>query len=719
MSAMLKGVSVADISDGDGATCADFLLSLGAEARQDPGGADIVICGVRSTHSPADLASRSEAQIIVDITPFGRAGPYGAYAASELVCSAMGGTLRACGYADRAPVKEAGDACWFHANAMAAAGAMFALNERDRTGKGQVVDVSVQEVAASRMTNGLLSWQFDKRLLQRSGPAINYGIAAVRCIWDLADGWVFHSLMTGKFGAPANKALSDWMDERGAENPMREVDWLKYDRSALPADTRAIWEKAIAAFFRTLTRAEVAEEGRRRGINATVVNEPGDLLEDRHLAAREFFEDRDVGGRRMRVPRRFVRDVAPKASTARPPRAQPPQADERANAGPLAGLRVLDFSWALVGGFTTKALGDFGAQVVKVESSLRPCLSRLDVQVKASQRGNFDDKPWFAHMNTSKLGLQLNLKQPEARAILDRLVDWADIVVENFSPGTMASLGLDYETLSKRRPDIIMVSGSVYGQTGPLAKEWGVDGTGAALSGRLALTGWPDRTPISPSAVPYGDVILPPLMAAAAIAAVHARRTSGLGRHIDASMYEACARQMAPQLIAAQLGQRQVRSGNRDSAMFHQGVYPCAGDDRWIAISLPDEASWRRLSSMIGADAASPEARDDIISAWTARHEAHQLMRELQAQGMAAGVAQDASELFADEALAQRGFLQMLDHALLGAFQHQATPISLSRNARPMYPAPRLGEHSEHVCREILGMSDSEIAACRAANVFV
>lgn len=714
MSALLQGVALADVSDGDGAVCAEFLLSLGAAVRADVGGADIVICGKRSPRTPADLAAQSSAQIIVDITPFGRVGAYADYAASELVCSAMGGTLRACGYADRAPVKEAGDACWFHANAMAAAGAMFALNERDHSGKGQIVDVSVQEVAASRMTNGLLSWQFDQRLLPRSGPAINYGIAAVRCIWDLADGWVFHSLMTGKFGAPANKALSDWMDERGAENPMRDVDWLKYDRSALPADTRAVWEAAMSTFFKTLTRAEIATEGRRRGINATAANEPLDLLEDRHLAAREFFEDRSVRGRTVRAPRRFVRDVEPQATQAPAARAvtQP-------NAGPLAGIRVLDFSWALVGSFTTKALGDFGAQVVKVESSLRPCLSRLDVQVKASQRGNFDDKPWFAHKNTSKLGVQLNLKQPEARAIVDRLVEWADVIVENFSPGTMASLGLDYETLSKRRPDIIMVSGSVYGQTGPLAKEWGVDGTGAALSGRLALTGWPDRTPISPSAVPYGDVILPPLMAAAAVAAVHARRKSGLGRHIDASMYEACARQMAPQLIAAQLGEPQVRDGNRDAGVFHQGVYPAAGDGRWIAISLPDEAAWTKFAGLTGVAGASADERDDAIATWTASREAHQMMHELQAQGIAAGVVQDASELFADETLTQRGLLQMLDHKLLGPFQHQVTPISLSRSERPAFSAPRLGEHSDHVCREILGMSDDEIAAARAANVFV
>lgn len=715
MTTLLDGLSLLDQSEGDAEVCARFLESLGAARCDDLERADIVLTGIRSAETPAALAARYKRAIIVDVTPFGRDGPYAEYRGSELVCSAMSGALRACGYPDRAPVKEAGDACWFHANAMAAAGAMFALNVRDETGEGQIVDVSVQEVAASRMTNGILAWQFDKRLLLRAGPATNYGVATVRCVWDLADGFVFHSLMTGKFGAPANQALSDWMTERGADNPMRDVDWQRYDRSALPAETRAVWEAAIAAFFKTLTKAEIASDGRRRGINATPANEPADVVKDEHLRAREFFEPMRSAGCSALAPRRFVRVVEPPAANAVPR----PSARRAEGRGPLAGIRVLDFSWALVGSFTTKALGDFGAQVVKVESSLRPCLSRLDVQVSASKRGEFDDKPWFAHLNTSKLGLKLNLKRPESRAVLDRLVDWADIVVENFSPGTMKSLGLDYATLSARRPDLIMVSGSVYGQTGPLAREWGVDGTGAALSGRLALTGWPDRTPIPPSAVPYGDVILPPMMVAAAIAAVHARRKTGLGRHIDASMYEACAQQMAPQLLASQLGASPRRDGNRDPGVLCQGVYPCDGDDRWIAISAATEAERAALARIVGSSATDSDTLDADIAAWSGAREAHRAMRDLQEAGIAAGVVQDASEVIADPQLRQRGFLQQLDHALLGAFEHQATPISLSRSERPIYAPPRLGEHDDYVCRTLLGMSEADIEALCAADVFV
>src|SRR6185312_4114895 len=132
--------------------------------------------------------------------------------------------------------------------------------------------------------------------------------------------------------------------------------------------------------------------------------------------------------------------------------------------------------------------------------------------------------------------LSLDMKQAASREVLDPLIDWADVVVENFSPGTMAKLGLDFESLRARRPGLIMVSGSVFGQTGPFAREWGVDGTGVALSGRTYLTGWPDRGPVIPGAVPFGDVIVPYVMAAATAAALQARRETGRGCHIDAAM---------------------------------------------------------------------------------------------------------------------------------------------------------------------------------------
>jgi crotonobetainyl-CoA:carnitine CoA-transferase CaiB-like acyl-CoA transferase len=263
--------------------------------------------------SRAQIEAANPRLIHVSVSTFGSRGPRRHWRGSELVASAMGGVLRLVGDVDRPPVKEALDACGFHADMVAAVGALAALADRRRSGVGQHVDVATQEVAFSRNVNGVLVWQFDRQLLGRAGGALNYGRATVRCIWALRDGYCFHSLMTGRFGAPANQGLSDWMDECRADNPLAGVDWNTYNRSTLDPATRARWESAIAAFFETRTRAEIAGEGQRRGINATVVAAPADVRADPHLEARGFWRDTPAG----REPGRFLR-VLPAAQPSLP-----------------------------------------------------------------------------------------------------------------------------------------------------------------------------------------------------------------------------------------------------------------------------------------------------------------------------------------------------------------------------------------------------------------
>jgi benzylsuccinate CoA-transferase BbsF subunit len=398
--------------------------------------------------------------------------------------------------------------------------------------------------------------------------------------------------------------------------------------------------------------------------------------------------------------------------------------------GPLAGVKVLDFTWALVGALTTKQLADHGATVIKIESMSRPCMTRFIKQVSASDRKNPNDKPWFSNLNTSKQSFTLNLKQPRAAEVLDRFIDWADVVTENFSPGTMARLGLDYESLREKRADIIMASGSVYGQSGPLAQLPGIDSTGAAVSGRIDLTGWPDRTPAMPG-VPYGDVVLPMFMAAAVAAALDYRRRTGRGVHIDASMYEILAQQLVYPLVQSQLAcPRPDRQGNRSEYALFQGVFPCTGQDSWIALTLFDRADWRRFTELVGG--AWPEAADlstmsndaieDLeskVSKITADWDAQKLMDGLQGVGIAAGVVEDVDEVLADAQLAHRQVLQDIDHRYLGTFGHQVPPYRLSRTPFNMSGAPEIGQQTDEVCRDILGYSETEISELRDAGVFV
>jgi crotonobetainyl-CoA:carnitine CoA-transferase CaiB-like acyl-CoA transferase len=718
---LLDGTRVLAWQDAHDSPLARFLRELGADVSrydaalqaQDLVDADLLLENLGLARidetglSRAAIEAANPRLIHVSVSTFCSTGPRRGWRGSELVASATGGILRLVGDVDRPPVKEALDACGFHADMVAAVGALAALAERRRSGLGQHVDVSTQEVAFSRNVNGVLVWQFDRRLLGRAGGALNYGRATVRCIWALKDGYCFHSLMTGRFGAPANQGLSDWMDACGADNPLAGVDWLTYNRSTLDAGTRARWESAIEAFFRTRTRADIDGEGRRRGINATVVAAPADVLADPHLEARGFWRDTPSG----REPGRFLRVV--RASQAASPAVERRVDNSR---GPLSGVRILDFSWALVGSITTKTLGDLGAEVIKLESRTRPCLSRLDVQVNASRAGNFDDKPWFSHLNTSKRSLALDLKQPASREVLDPLIDWADVVVENFSPGTLEKLGLDYAHLAARNPGLIMVSGSVFGQTGPLARSWGVDGTGAALSGRTFLTGWPDRDPVIPSAAPYGDVILPYAMAASVIAALEHRAAHQRGCHIDASMYELCVQQMRDAFLR---GASATRSGNADARVFHQGVYATRDAERWIAVTFHTQRQWQafaRSAQLADADAATRAA---ALAAWCAARPEDVAVEFLQSLHIAAGAVQDVSDLVErDPQIRARGSLVALRHPLLGEFGHMRTPIDFSRSRGAPFRAPSMGEHDRHIAREICGLPDSRVAELEQLGVF-
>jgi crotonobetainyl-CoA:carnitine CoA-transferase CaiB-like acyl-CoA transferase len=718
---LLDGTRVLAWREAHESPLARFLRDLGAEVQrcdrplrdQDLAAADLLVENLGLARigeigrSRAQIEAANPRLVHVSVSTFGSHGPRRGWRGSELVASAMGGILRLCGDVDRPPVKEALDACGFHADMVAAVGALAALAERRHSGLGQHVDVSTQEVAFSRNVNGVLVWQFDRRLLGRAGGALNYGRATVRCIWALQDGYCFHSLMTGRFGAPANQGLSDWMDACGADNPLANVDWNTYNRSTLDAATRERWESAIAAFFRTRTRAEIDAEGRRRGINATVVATPADVLADPHLEARGFWRDAPGG----REPGRFLR-VQPASQPSRPPGVR--VIDGRR--GPLSGLRVLDFSWALVGSITTKTLGDLGADVIKLESRTRPCLSRLDVQVNASRAGNLDDKPWFSHLNTSKYSVSLDLKHPRSRELLDPLIDWADVVVENFSPGTLEKLGLDYARLAARNPGLIMVSGSVYGQTGPLARSWGVDGTGAALSGRTYLTGWPDRDPVIPSAAPYGDVILPFAMAAAVIAALEHRAAHQRGCHIDASMYELCVQQMRAAFAPGAPGSRR---GNADAGVFHQDVCATRDPDRWVAVTFHSHAQWLAFARSAGLAESDAVGCAAALASWCAARTDNDIVEHLQGLQIAAGAVQDVSDLVdRDPQIRARASLIPLAHPLLGEFGHMRTPIDFSRSRGAPFRAPGMGEHNQRIARDICGLAETRIAELENLGVF-
>jgi benzylsuccinate CoA-transferase BbsF subunit len=399
----------------------------------------------------------------------------------------------------------------------------------------------------------------------------------------------------------------------------------------------------------------------------------------------------------------------------------------------LSGINVLDFGWGLVGSLTGKYLADFGAQVVRVESSARPDMPRMNPMVSMSSAKNPDDKPWFTHLNTSKYSLRLNLKHARAREIVAKLISWADIINENFSPGTLAKLGFDYEFARTVKPDIIMVSGSVYGQTGPHAKRRGIDGNGAALSGYLDATGWPDRGPVAPN-LPYGDVVVPLLSVTAVVAALDYRNRTGKGQYIDSSMLEICTHQMTPALLDLQVNQQlQTRNGNRIAHAAPHGVFPCQGDDQWCAIAVFTDDQWRSFGTAIGSPPwtedvkyktlayrkRNEDALEDRISSWTRQHASRHVMEMLQEAGVPAGVVQTMQDLYEiDPQLKERRFLVDLEHPVIGVFGHPTPPIKLSKTGAFVRTSPCFGEHTQFVCTEFLGMTIDGFDALQKEGVF-
>jgi crotonobetainyl-CoA:carnitine CoA-transferase CaiB-like acyl-CoA transferase len=710
----------------------------------------------------ADMAQINPRIILTSITPFGQNGPYASYKGGELIMSAMSGTMSTCGDADRAPLKEGPDSIFFESGAAAALGTVLAHFHCQRTGVGQHVDLSMQETTVKRTMTNLVIWEFDKRLIPRSGTVRIMGARATHWIWPCKDGYVFWSWVGGKMGAPANAALSHWMDEEEFPNPLTEIaNWEEFDFAALTPQNLDRYQQAIRSFFIRHARAEIADESLRRRINACAVTSIEEALQNEQLTARGFWtnivhpdgasitypkyyflssETENFTRRRAPLPGEDTEEILPRLTAPIQPRfvvlpdGLNTSASNVLEKPPLSGIKVLDFGWALAGSTVGKYLADQGADVIRVESISRPDLPRSNLLTSNSKPTNPDDKPWFTHHNSSKMSLCINYKHPRARTIIEKLIRWADIVNENYTPGTMAKLGWDYDSLKAMNPNIIMISSSAYGQTGPMAQEWGVDGTGAALSGYAHLTGWPDREPLGPNG-PYGDMILPFVAATAVVSALNYRDRTGKGQHIDVGMLEVCAHQCTAALLDAECNhRRQTRNGNRIKYAAPHGAFPCKGQDRWCAIAVRSEDEWDAFCHVLGnpewtkqvhfVDLAARKENEDtleeLVASWTINYTAEEVMKRMQSAGVPAGVVQTMEDIVDhDPQLRAREFLLPIEHPVLGTFGHPTPPFKLSKSKARVTRAPLLGEHNEYICTQLLGMSDEEFVELVQQDVFV
>ena len=385
----------------------------------------------------------------------------------------------------------------------------------------------------------------------------------------------------------------------------------------------------------------------------------------------------------------------------------------------LHNLRILDFTWVLAGPYATRLLADFGAEVIKVQPLLEGAEDTFS-------RGYYNT--W----NRNKLGITLDLGKPQGVALAKKLAGISDAVIENFAPRVMANWGLNYENLKKIKPDIVMLSLSIMGHSGPWRDYTGFGPTAQACAGITNLTSYPGKPP-SGLGFAYADHVAGLMAVLALFSALEHRRKTGEGQYIDISQVEAMTSLLGDAFQDyAITGKPPEPAGNRSSEAAPYGVYRCQGDDRWCAIAVLSDGEWVGFCRALGNPPWMQDDRfstlpgrlenvgelDRLVEGWTVEHTAEEVMALLQGQGVAAGVVQDARDLADDPQIRARGFFVELAHPELGKTVSDATPIKLSDTpARYHRAAPLLGQDNDYVYGTLLGMSAGDMAKLREQGV--
>ncbi|HKV53316.1 MAG TPA: CoA transferase, partial [Candidatus Binataceae bacterium] len=705
----------------------------------------------------ADAAALNPALIYVSISAFGQSGPKAMNAESDLTLVAAGGPLMLQGDADRPPLRIVVPQAFLHASADAAAAALIAHHERVRSGQGQHIDVSAQQAVAMAAFSQPLVPAIGATPTHRMSGGAKVGRLIARQVWPAKDGYVVLVLWFGPAIGPATRRLMECIHDHGfCDEATRDRDWFTYDArlgsGEVSAEEYEELKAIVERFTRSFTKSELLKLALERALLIAPVSTIEEVTNSPQLAAREYWQPlrhAEVGDE-IRYAGPFARfSATPIRYRHRPPTigehnreifadgdGDRPR-DERESSSvpaparqlPLSGLKIVDLFWAMAGPASTRALADYGATVVRIESGRRLDTCRT-IGPYVGNRPGTETSGIFINLNAGKLGVALDLGKEEGRAVFRDLVRWADIVTESFSPKAMRAWGLNYDALREIKPDLIMVSSCLMGQTGPFAKFAGYGNLAAAMCGFGNLCGWADRAPAGPYGS-YTDCVAPRFTIASILAALEYRRRTGRGQYIEISQAEASMHFLAPALLDFMCnGEVQSPIGDRDRQIAPHGVYPCAGDDSWIALACATDDQWRELSTLIGrtsSDArfaslaqrlANQAALDAIVAEWTAGFAAGELEAILQGRGIPASTAATSQDMRADPQLAWRGHFVEVPHQRLGKVTVEHSSYLLSRTpGRIERAAPILGADTGSVLEKILGYSPAKIAELEALGV--
>ncbi len=691
--------------------------------------------------------------VLLRISPFGlEAGARdvwletGPPQSNEFTDDAWSGHTFLNGRADREPIARPGLHAHCQAGAHAAIGGLAALLARARLGRGQTVDVSHVEGLAAMHQYTTVMWTQARHVLPRVGNTQGgpwHPIGVYRC----KNGYVFLAM-------PSWEMVRPFLVTAGLDAVAEDA---RFVRDVDRAHHRLEFDRAIEPWLMAHTTAEIIALGVRARVPIGPIHDAQSVLEDTHFRARDFFVPID-GGDGPLVPRGpFVLDgkapelslddaiVGPAPFLDEAPAWSPPAGAAREGDGtldhaPLEGVRVLDLTRVWAGPLATRILGDLGADVIKVEAAwsrgpaTRPArdgaLSHLFPEDEVGERP-FNRSAAFNKMNRNKRSLTLELNDPEAKRLFERLVEQADVVCDNFSPRVMPKLGLDAKRLQEINPQVVAVAMPGFGHSGPYRDRLAYGPLIEASMGLTSHIGYRGGPPCR-SGVAWPDPVTALHTVVGTLAMLYRRFRSPecAGGTVETPMVEATATTFGDSILTAQLrGGAEPRRGNRHPRRAPQGCYPCRGEDRWIAISVGDDRQWRALCGLAGLEPSfasmSLEERrtdedriDDLLADWTRGQARESLVKLLHSVEVIAAPVADGRDLAESQFLETRGFWAEVDHPEVGRRRYPGLPIHLSATpATYRRGAPCLGEHNREVLVDVLGFDDARVEELERAGV--
>ena len=677
------------------------------------------------------LAARHPHLVVASVTAYGRTGPYAGRDVPGSVIDATSGMCWKAGLPEREPLMPPGNVSGDIAGLMAAFAIVCALIQRCGHGAGQLIDASANE-ATAQITDWSMS-NASKTMVTGVDPTeIRAGPGPVYTILAAADGFVRLVVLSPRQW----HAIRAWL---GEPDYLQDPEYDGFIGRFMIAD--AVLNPLYEELFSTMTMEEVAEEAQRRGIVATPILKPGDVVTNEHFEARKTFDRVPLStGGVMSLPSGWMEiDGERVGPTGRPPQlgehtdevlaslpdgsapGWPPVPESAPEpAPPLAGLRVADFGHGGVGVEISRMLAEYGADVIKVESRTYPDFIRVVLGGEMS--------PSFASSSRSKRGLGINAKTDEGRRLLLDLAAGVggsarfDAVIENGSTGVMDELGLGYRDFSTANPDVVMVSSQLMGSSGPWSAWRGYGPNTQVTGGMTYLWDYPDVDRPSGSQSIFPDHWAGRMGALAAVAAVLGRRRGVMagGCHAEVCQVEQVVGVMGDLLARESLEPGSVTpQGNRRDLGAPWGFFRCEGEDQWVAVCCRTDAEWAALAVLIGVDdpaLATLQARreredklEEAVSAWTRTMSKHAVTEACLAVGVPTGPMLTSGEQLQDPHLAARGYLVELDQPPIGVMTFEGPAFAATGMAdADIHPAPGLGEHTREIVAE-LGLDEAAI----------